>query len=211
MTQRRRNKIRSQSLLVGSFLILIGISLIFIDWYKDYRKQINDNKAVDLFFEEDVISTDIVDTQKEENKTNEEKIIENYIAVLEIPKISFKRGLYAIDSDKNNVNYNVEILQNSDMPDVENGNFVLAGHSGSGYTAFFNKLDKLVVGDESYVYYNKEKYKYKITKIYEIEKTGTATITRNKDKNVLTMVTCSQTKDDKQIVIISELVDKESY
>lgn len=209
MTQRKRNKIKSQSLLIGSLLILAGISLIFIDWYKDYKKEINDNKAVDLFFEEDTVSTDIVDTPKDETK--EETIIENYIAVLEIPKISLKRGLYAIDSNKNNVKYNVEILQNSDMPDVVNGNFVLAGHSGSGYTAFFRELDKLKANDYTYVYYNKEKYTYKVVKIYEIEKTGTATITRSKDKSVLTMITCSNTDDNKQIVIISELVNKESY
>lgn len=34
------------------------------------------------------------------------------------------------------------------MPDKENGNVILAGHSGSGRTAFFKNLYKLETDDE---------------------------------------------------------------
>ena len=38
-------------------------------------------------------------------------------------------------------------------PDVDGGNFVLAGHSGNGYMSFFKNLYKLSTGDYAYVYY----------------------------------------------------------
>ena len=39
------------------------------------------------------------------------------------------------------------------MPDKENGNVILAGHSGSGRTAFFKNLYKLETDDEVSIFY----------------------------------------------------------
>ena len=143
----------------------------------------------------------------------EEKIlplkISKILGVLEIPKINLKRGL-SQNKYYNNVNRNVEILKGSTMPNVSKGNFILAGHSGSGRVAFFRNLDKLTIGDISYIYYGGIKYTYKVNNIYDIEKTGTATITRDLNKTTLTMITCRH-NTNKQIVIISELINQESY
>ena len=71
-------------------------------------------------------------------------------------------------------------------------------------------LNKLTIGDISYIYYGGIKYTYKVNNIYDIEKTGTATITRDLNKTTLTMITCRH-NTNKQIVIISELINQESY
>ena len=96
------------------------------------------------------------------------------------------------------------------MPNISKGNFILAGHSGSGRVAYFRNLNKLTIGDISYIYYGGIKYTYKVNNIYDIEKTGTATITRDLNKTTLTMITCRH-NTNKQIVIISELINQESY
>ena len=129
-----------------------------------------------------------------------------YIMYLKIPKINLYKGLYSIDSGKNNVKYNIEILSNSNMPNEKNGNLILAAHSGNGKNAYFNNLKKLSLNDEVNVFYDNIEYKYKVVDIYEINKTGKAVIRRNKNKNTLTMITCSTKDKTKQIVIVSELL-----
>lgn len=201
---------KSRAICFGSLLFLIGISLLFFDWYKDYKKEIVDNEMVEIFFEKDKepIKEDKIENQVQKGVS---KKAENYIGILEIPKIKLKKGLVDINSKKNNVKYNIQIIKTSTMPDVENGNLILASHSGGGYYAFFTNLHKLYIGDVAYVYFNNNKYIYKITDIYEVEKTGKVEINRDYNKTILTMITCSQTNKKVQIVFISELVSKENY
>ena len=93
------------------------------------------------------------------------------------------------------------------MPDQENGNVILAAHSGNGRTAFFRNLDKMQIDDTVSIFYNGYEYKYRMINTYDIEKTGTAEITRNGQKSTLTLITCRH-NTNKQIVIICELVEK---
>ena len=215
MKKEKINKYNKSRFVIGSLLILIGFFLIIFNNYSDYKiTKIEEQKVEEFFIEESQEEVqevfeepiEVLEEKKEEVKT----INYDYIAVIEIPTIGLKRGLVSKDSNYNNVNYNIEILKESQMPNVENGNFILASHSGTGRVAFFKKLNELKLGDETYIYFNGIKYKYKITNIYDIEKTGTAIIRRNQLKTTLTMITC-RTNTNKQIVIISELVDKTNY
>ena len=121
-----------------------------------------------------------------------------------------KRGLVAINDKSNNVNKNIEIIKGSDMPDVANGNFILAGHSGYSNISYFKNLNKMELNDLIYVYYNGEKFNYKITNIYDVEKTGQVSISKNNNANTLTLITCRH-NTNKQIVIIAELTNREVY
>lgn len=211
MKRKRKNKYRKSRIIIGSLFILIGICLIIFDTYSDYKTTRIEKEKVKEFFIEDVQEkidepVGVIKEKKDENKT----INYNYIAVIEIPTIDLKKGLVSKDSDYNNINYNIEILDESDMPDIENGNFILAGHSGTGRIAFFKRLNELKLGDEIYIYFNDIKYIYKITNIYDIEKTGTTIIKRNFAVTTLTMITC-RINTNQQIVIISELVNKINY
>ncbi|HAB66825.1 MAG TPA: sortase, partial [Firmicutes bacterium] len=70
--------------------------------------------------------------------------------------------------------------------DQENGNVILAGHSGSARISYFKKLDNLSLGDMVYIDYNSKLYSYKVVDIYDIDKTGKAEIIRDKNKSTLT-------------------------
>ena len=149
------------------------------------------------------------ETEETDNTTEQVKSTNSldYIAVLKIPSIGLEKGLVAKDSYYNNVNRNIKILDESDMPDQENGNVILAAHSGNGRTAFFKNLDKLQIDDTVSIFYNGYEYKYRMINTYDVEKTGSVEITRNAQKSTLTLITCRH-NTNKQIVIICELVEK---
>ena len=92
------------------------------------------------------------------------------------------------------------------MPDVVNGNLILMAHSGSAYVSFFAYLYRLNVGDMAYVTYNGIKYKYQIVNIYNIPKTGQATITRNMDRSCMTLITCTKDSETEQTIYVLEQV-----
>ena len=97
------------------------------------------------------------------------------------------------------------------MPDVKNGNLIIAAHSGNSYISYFKNLYKLSNDDVAYVYFNNIKYTYKVAGKYDVEKTGKVVIHRDNKKNTLTLITCSQTDKSKQIVYILELESEVNY
>ena len=205
--QRKNNK--SRFIKIGSLFLITGIGLISFKIISNYSIKYNEGKHIDEFFKEEkeeIITSSDDQVLKEETSATSY----SYIGVLEIPSISVKRGFVESNNKYNNVNYNIQILDGSDMPNITNGNFIIAGHSGSGRVSYFKNLDKLVTGDISYIYYGGIKYTYKVTNIYDIEKNGTALITRDLDKTTLTMITCRH-NTNKQIIVISELINQENY
>lgn len=188
-------------LICGSLLIIVGILIfIFPIIYNKYQEKQEEIK-LEYFFEVSTIDNyNVIEDTKQED----------YIAVLEIPSINLKKGLYAIDSKNNNVNKNIEIIDSSDMPDITKGNFILAGHSGTGRIAFFDDLDKLIIDDTIIVYYKNIKYIYQINNIESIVKDGTIEIKREFE-SMITLTTCNQENKNEQLVITGILVSKENY
>ena len=195
--------------LIGAFVITLGGFFILYNFISDKKlfaydymnEQIYDNNETEIYS----VNTTEVTTDEEENKTQNYQDIESYIGYLEIPKIKFRRGFYNIDSKLNTVEANIEIIKGSEMPDVTNGNLIIAGHSGTGWKAFFKDLYKLEVGDEAIVTYAGINYKYKITNIYKEKNTGTVSIKRNYDKTTLTLITCTKDDSSTQTIYIAEL------
>lgn len=127
----------------------------------------------------------------------------DYLANIRIPKINIDRKLYNVGSKNNTVDKNIEVLKESDMPDKVNGNFILAAHNGQASIAYFHNLHKLEINDEVLVDYNNNVYKYIVSDIYDVPKTGKVAIKRDKNKTSITMITCKD--DDKQLVVIGYL------
>lgn len=128
---------------------------------------------------------------------------ENYLGIIKIPKINLQKRLYDINSYQNNVNKNIEILSDSDMPNVLGGNFILAGHNGNTAVGYFRNLHKLKLGDEVNIIYNDVNYTYEIAKIYDVFKNGKVSIKRDKSKTTITLITCLG--NDRQLVVIGYL------
>ncbi len=172
---------------------------------------LEDTQEDDTYIEEETnnINNQNKPTNKENNQNNKPK--EYYIGYLEIPKIKFKRGFVDINSKDNDVSKNITIISGSKYPNVEKGNFIIAGHSGTGVQSYFKNLYKLKNNDEAYVYYKNIKYTYKIVKIYKQSKNGTIAIYRDYNKTTLTLVTCTKNDKKTQTVYIAELQSKKSY
>ena len=213
---KNNNGRKGQLLIVGSFLIIIGIGILggkIVNNYLDKKQEqdlINDfyeqqeEYVVDVpVMEEELVKEEVAE-QEEKKETTTPTI--NYIAVIKIPKIGLEKGLASKGSYWNNVNRNIEILSESDMPDVENGNVILAGHSGNSGVSYFRKLNKLQIDDKVSISYNGKEYIYRMVNSYEIEKNGYAHIVRNAEKSTLTLITCKH-NTNKQIVVICELVE----
>ncbi len=201
--ERRKRKNKSWLYIIGSLIFLCGAGLIFYDYYSEQKINMQEQEAIEEFYEEEKITDSIEEPQKIEEV--EEQIKVNYIAILKIPKIKLERGLVEPSSYLNNVNYNLQWIDGSSMPDQVNGNVIIAGHSGSARDSYFRKLDQLVIGDSVSIDYKNRTYNYKVVDIYDIEKTGKAEIIKNKNTTTLTLITCRH-NTNKQIVIICELV-----
>lgn len=203
--ERKRNK---NHIIIGSILIVLGIVLPLSKELYKFIQDKEEKSKVEYFFDN---YKDDIDKQDTEQKDSKEKHAFNYIAVLEIPTINLKRGLVSKTDKNNNVNRNIKILKESDMPDIENGNFILASHSGTSRVSFFRYLNKVKENDLIFIYYKNIKYTYKVVHTHLEVRDGDINIVRNKNKTSLTLTTCSQEKKGNQIVIISELINKENY
>lgn len=210
-----------QIIIFGIIFILFGVYILSYNYLKSKKDKVFETINFELLLRNEDDDNNIVnnidnldehngdnlesDIVMEENNTN----LYYYIGTLEIPKINFKRGFLDIDSKDNYVDKNIQVIKTSNYPDVENGNFIIAGHSGNSYISFFNQLYKLVIGDIAYVYYNNIKYTYKIVNIYTQPKTGVIGIYRNTNKTTLTLITCTKNDKTTQTIYIAELINKE--
>lgn len=196
--------------IIATITILIGGFFLFNN-YVQAKKEIAYDYISNVFYEDDnlqKIKEVIVEQEEKEEEVKEElpeSYNDEYIGYLNIPKINLTKGFLDKRSTENDVEKNILVVDGSTYPDVDKGNFILAGHSGTGWKAFFNDLHELNVGDTAYVTYKNKKYTYKITNIYKQSKTGKIAIYRNYDKTTLTLVTCTNNDSKTQTIYISEL------
>lgn len=223
MLKRIRLK-NSTILLIGIIIIISGVCIGLYEYFEERKIKTFSNMNIMLYENElpeyiespDIENEEVNDQeqndnieQPEDNPENKESIVNqnnNYLGILEIPKINLKKGFYDINSKYNNVDYNITIINGSTYPNEENNNLILAAHSGNCSVCYFNKLYKLELDDYAYLYYKNIKYSYKIVDIYDVEKDGTVEIYRDYSKNVLTLITCTRNSNTKQTVYILEKI-----
>ena len=206
-----KNNILSSNIvsLISAIVVVFGLFLIFYNFINKKRlvayDYINEkfNTKVEV---ENIVSSDEKEEEDEEEE-NTDNDLEHYIGYLEIPKLGFNRGFYNIASPENTVEKNIQVIEGSKMPNKKNGNLIIAGHSGTGWKAFFNDLYKLNIGDQAIVTYKDRKYTYQIENISKQAKTGTLTIKRNKNKTTLTLITCTNNDSTTQTIYVASLVN----
>ena len=199
-----KNSRKNRLLIVGSLLFIIGISIVSFHFITKFNIQNEEKKAIEEFYIQEEKVENNETTIESENKAQGKT---DYIGILKIPKINLIRGLVSPDSKYNNVDYNIQIIDGSDMPNVTNGCFILAAHSGNASISYFKNLDKLSVGDSISLDYANNTYNYKIVNIYEVEKTGKVKIEREYDKTTLVLITCKH-NTNKQIVLVANLMEE---
>ena len=204
----KRRKIVAISLIIISFFIIV------IHEVNENRNEKIEQQNVENYIE--MTSEEINDETTEETSEsgqNQNKKIQSsitYKAILEIPKISLKRGIVDATRNFNSINYAISADLKSNYPD-KMGNFILYAHSGNSGVGFFRNLDQLNINDEIFVYYNGTKYIYNVINKYEILKTGTAKVINSKNDKYITLITCNKRRKGYQIVIEGKIKGIETY
>lgn len=215
INQTRKRISPSVVAIIGSILTVTGGFFISYNYIQS-KKVIAYDYMANVFYEskekepatkepiiEETTATEIKQEEESDTYTDE------YIGYLKIPKINLIKGFVDKRSTENDVEKNILVVAGSNYPDVEKGNLILAGHSGTGWKAFFNELYRMNTNDLVFITYKNKKYTYKITNIYKQPKVGKIAIYRNYDKTTLTLVTCTNNDDATQTVYISELQNVE--
>ena len=226
------NKTRKKyiSTVISVLVLFIGICILGSTYFNTKKHEVFDEMN-ELYYEQianeieglDEIEDDDETTSTEEEIVNPSENTESkittttkpvvnidytkyYVGNISIPKIDLKRGFVRKDSKYNNVNRNIYIVPESDYPDKEGGNFILASHSGTSSISFFKNLYKLTLGDKVDITYNNKNYTYIITNIYTDLKDGDVAIKRNKNKTTLTLITCTRGDKTTQTIYICERI-----
>ena len=181
----------------GVILVICGTLVLLSDYIKDKRDVVFSEMNLVLssinmdenLNNQDNITSDESEEPKEEK--NDNYTYEEYLGIVDISKIGLYKGFYNKNSNLNNVKFNLYVLPESNYPDTESGNLIIAGHSGNYNNSYFANLYLLELGDTINIHYNNKNYVYKIDKIYNEEKTGRVRILRNKSKTTLTLITCT--------------------
>lgn len=196
---------------IGATITLIGGFFLSYN-YVQAKKIIAYDYMSNVFYNGNEVIT-IAEEEKTNKPIEEEKlpdeVTNEYIGYLNIPKINLTKGFLDVRSTENDVEKNILVVEGSNYPDTDRGNLILAGHSGTGWKAFFNELYQLEVGDTAYVTYKEKKYVYRISNIYKQPKTGKLAIYRDYDKTTLTLITCTNNDSGTQTIYIAELINVE--
>lgn len=207
-----KNKKYSFITCVGIILIFVGASILIYDYYSNKNKDKMNDDLIEVFFdtENDDKNEEIAVDNEETEQPNVGNVNINYFAVLEIPKINLKRGLVDKASSNNNVDRNIYIVNETTLPDEQDiSHIILASHSGNAYISFFRNLNKVNVDDRIYFYYKDTKYIYKVSKKYEIEKTGKMQLKLSNTSD-MTLITCVH-GTNRQLIFNAVLIEKENY
>jgi len=213
MVKKHNKKKRvSQNIIaaIGAVIVLIGGFFLSYN-YIQAKKIVAYDYMANAFY--DGTKVEIVEGEEQREELEEvalpEEVTNEYIGYLNIPKINLTKGFLDVRSTENDVEKNILVVAGSNYPDTKKGNLILAGHSGTGWKAFFNDLYKLTNGDVAYVTYKGKKYTYQIVNIYKQPKTGSIAIYRDYEKTTLTLITCTNWDSTSQTVYIAELVNVE--
>jgi LPXTG-site transpeptidase (sortase) family protein len=131
---------------------------------------------------------------------------------LVVPKIGVTAPIVFIESIEekaiqNGLRTGVVHYQGTAKPG-EVGNSFITGHSSNywwekgGYNYIFANLNKMAVGDEAKIYYNGNKYVYKITNIKVVEPTDTSVLAQS-DMPTMTLMTCTPPGTNWKRLIVS--------
>lgn len=186
-------------------LILIGISLISVASYIDYKDNNIKNDLISNYENNSSIDNSI----EKENDNIENKISNefeykeetinskrtNVIGILEIKSIGLKAPI--VDGEEN-LDYVVAKYRNSaNFGQV--GNVILAGHNNMKGSIFKN-LYKVKIGDIIEFKTDNNIYKYKLTERVIVNPSDSSLLTQDISKKEITLITCINSAKERLIL-----------
>lgn len=176
-------------------LILIGISLISVASYIDYKdnnikndliSNYENNSSIDNSIEKE--NDNIENKVSNEFEYKEETINSkrtNVIGILEIKSIGLKAPI--VDGEEN-LDYVVAKYRSS-ANFGQAGNVILAGHNNMKGSIFKN-LYKVKIGDIIEIKTDNNIYKYKLTERVIVNPSDSSLLTQDISKKEITLITC---------------------
>ena len=215
-----------QFITLAIIIVICGIAIIGHDYFLAKKLEVY-SQMESLLLSQEPAEVEKVETEDPKEEVVEKKepessgdtsgrvervnITYDYVGRLKIPEINLNRGFVKYGQAGNNVDQNIAIMSGSSYPTSDNSNLIFAAHSGSGWNAYFTKLDRLSTGAKAYVTYEGKQYTYKLVKIYSDDKTdGRVSIYRYSDKKQLTLITCKRPDYRKYyLVLVFELINEQ--
>lgn len=186
-------------------LILIGISLISVASYIDYKdnnikndliSNYENNSSIDNSIEKE--NDNIENKVSNEFEYKEETINSkrtNVIGILEIKSIGLKAPI--VDGEEN-LDYVVAKYRNSaNFGQV--GNVILAGHNNMKGSIFKN-LYKVKIGDIIEIKTDNNIYKYKLTERVIVNPSDSGLLTQDISEKEITLITCINRSKERLIL-----------
>lgn len=201
MEKEKKLKNPYKIILLFLFVILINLLIFKVKFNHNIaNKEVIITKLAEILPNNNILSNEFqVNSKNSKQQT-----------ILIIPKINLKKELVDKDSNENDVNKNILTIRETTFPSENDySHVILAAHSGYGNVSYFKNLTKLEINDEIYLYYNENKYIYKITAFYEIEKTGQMML-HPVSNNDITLITCLKGQN-KQIIYQGKLDYTSNY
>lgn len=202
---------KNAKITLSILFIFIGLVLISFNYFDGIKNNLFNDKNIKLMNQTISIFEEIKEIDEDEyNNYIFDEPTDEYIGTLIIDKINLNRGFYSIDSKYNNVDQNIMVVETSNMPNITNGNLILASHSGSSSISFFKNLYLLELNDKASVKYKNRTYNYKLVNIYTDKKDGDVVVSRDANSTILTLITCTKNDNTTQTIYIFELqnIDK---
>lgn len=186
-------------------LILIGISLISVASYIDYKdnnikndliSNYENNSSIDNSIEKE--NDNIENKVSNEFEYKEETINSkrtNVIGILEIKSIGLKAPI--VDGEEN-LDYVVAKYRSS-ANFGQSGNIILAGHNNMKGSIFKN-LYKVKIGDIIEIKTDNNIYKYKLTERVIVNPSDSGLLTQDISEKEITLITCINRSKERLIL-----------
>ena len=191
-------------------LILIGISLISVASYIDYKdnnikndliSNYENNSSIDNSIEKE--NDNIENKVSNEFEYKEETINSkrtNVIGILEIKSIGLKAPI--VDGEEN-LDYVVAKYRSS-ANFGQAGNIILAGHNNMKGSIFKN-LYKVKIGDIIEIKTDNNIYKYKLTERVIVNPSDSGLLTQDISEKEITLITCTN-RAKQRLILKGELI-----
>lgn len=176
-------------------LILIGISLISVASYIDYKDNNIKNDLISNYENNSSIDNSIekendnienkVSNEFEYKEEGENSKRTNVIGILEIKSIGLKAPI--VDGEEN-LDYVVAKYRSS-ANFGQSGNVILAGHNNMKGSIFKN-LYKVKIGDVIEIKTDNNIYKYKLTERVIVNPSDSSLLTQDISEKEITLITC---------------------
>lgn len=209
-----------QFVTITLIIILCGIAILGHDYFVSKRLSVYEKMSMTLSQEPAYVDDNSEPATSSSDRKGDSSgdtsgrvkrlnIKYNYVGRLKIPRINLNKGFVKYGTSGNNVDQNIAIMKGSSYPDKEGSNFIIAGHNGSRWNAFFTNLDKLKKGDMAYVTYKGKQYRYKLVKRYKDKQYDGVTLYRHGTDKQLTLITCSRPDYRKYYLVLVFVITEE--